>query len=219
MPSIRAPRGGLVIGGRYYRAGRFIPASELSARAQTDKKLGRKIPQHDLSAITKNLLKHKRELDPKHLDFLRKVHDGLSQRYGNQTPHAIAQHADTLHKTHGKSGPEHHGVLSHHLGSAHALLDMAGGAGGNGRAATPASTGAPGETAIKGADAIKVVKTEHGFTATFGDASADGATAEEAVGKLVVENPEALGLKVEGVGDGGNRSQGTAETERQYSQS
>lgn len=207
MPKIRSPRGGLVIGGKFYRAGRFIPASELQAAKTDDKK--RKVPKHNVSEIAKRLADHKRELDPRQMDFLRKVHDGLSNRYGKDAPHAIAHHADALAKSHASAHPDHHAGLSHHLGNAHALMEMAG-AGGSGSGGPPAAASAiPGEQAVMGESTIKVVKSGAGFTATLGEASADGATAEEAVGKLVIQNQELAGIPdVQGVENERTRASG-----------
>lgn len=201
MPSARAPRGGIIIGQRHYRGGKFIPSSVLDkATPEQRKKLERK-PQRqtDIAALIKKLTEHKKELNPKQLDFLRRVHEGMSGKFGDKTPHAVAAQADSLLKAHGSAKhPDHKGALSQHLGNAHAMMGMGGA--GDKKSSQPSqqTTGAPVDTGVK-SDGAQISVTQSGdiFKAAFGDVSATAESAEEAIGKLIMENAEAFGITIE----------------------
>jgi hypothetical protein len=201
MASARAPRGGIIIAGRHYRGGKFIPSSVLDkATPDQRKKLERKPPrQVDISGLIKKLAGHKNELNPKQADFLRRVHEGLSSKFGNGAPHAVGAQAESLLKAHGGAKhPDHKAALAHHLGSAHAMLGM-GKSGDGKKSASDAAPGSPVETSTKQDGAtITVKQSADVFTASNGELSAHAPTAEEAVGKLVMENADEFGITIDG---------------------
>lgn len=194
MPSTKAPRGGIVIGGHYFKGGTWIPGAVA-----------------DRSAMLTSLAAHKANADPKHTALIKRLHEVLGKRYGADTDKRIGVEAKATKEAHDKAKDEGHKKhLSMRLGSLHAAMD-------DGKekpkgdaepekdsGAAPTSIHAPSDVSKKGAS-ITIMKQGSGYMAYVGkpgEEESAGATAEEAIGKLVLENAEKFGITIQRDGDG-----------------
>jgi len=189
---VHAPLGGITVMGVPFRGGQFIPAGIIKKMSQDDKNvLFAKLAQQkgiDPTLIQKALSKSGKEDDQHRHKNIHALHGALKKSHSDDLDKALAiQGAEAVkHAGHAKHGGKMRAKLKD-------MQDM------KKMGQSGVEGGAGGGAAVTGPEQkpqIVVTQAADGYEAKFGEFAATGTTPEEAVGALMKEHGEKMGLPV-----------------------